>query len=65
MSLFLSNITKIFKNQNLIERNGFYFDEAFRFKKDDTKEQYKFNCFISENMEKTYELLRTLFLVLG
>lgn len=62
MSLFLSNITKIFKNQNLIERNGFYFDEAFRFKKDDTKEQYKFNCFISENMEKTYELFKDTFL---
>ena len=62
MSLFLSNITKIFKNQNLVERNGLYFDTTFRFKKDDTKEQYKYNCFISEKMEKTYLLFRSTFL---
>ena len=62
MSLFLSKVKKIFKNQYLTKQGDHYVDEYFRFKKDDTPELYKYNCFIStKNFDRTYELFKVTF----
>ena len=62
MSLFLSKITKIFQNQNLTKQGNHYKDETFRFKKDDTPDLYKYNCFIStKSFKRTYELFEGIF----
>ena len=62
MSLFLSKVKKIFKNQNLTKQGDHYVDEYFRFKKDDTPELYKYNCFIStKNFDRTYKLFEKTF----
>ena len=63
MSYFLTQIEEIFENKIPIKRGSLYFDETFRFKKDDTIEQYQYNCFIStKDMKKTYDLFKSSFL---
>ena len=56
MSLFLSQIKEIFGSQTLTKRGNYYFDQTFRFDKNDTKEKFKYNYFISKNYLQTYDL---------
>ena len=63
MSLFLTKISKVFGDQPPIKQNDHYIDHSFRFNKLDTKEQYKYNCFIStKDFNKTYELFKDSFI---
>ena len=56
MSLVLSQIKEIFGGQNLTRIGNYYFDQTFGFDKNDTKDQFKSICFISENFEIAYDL---------
>ena len=62
MSLFLLQIQDEFENQKFsIDNNGLYYDETFRFNKNDIRENYRYNCFISQDDNKNIEFYEDTF----
>ena len=62
MSLFLLQIQDEFENQKFSnDNNGLYYDETFRFNKNDIRENYRYNCFISQDDNKNIKFYEVTF----